>query len=64
MLAKAPWLYSNTMGPLGSTRAATVQFELPLPLKRNAASSAVPPCGGCHSALRLCQPLLVPDAAT
>lgn len=55
MLAKAPWLYSSAMGLLGSTRADTVHFELLLPLKHNAANSAVPPHSGCHSAFRLCQ---------
>lgn len=55
LLAKAPWLYSSTLGLVCSTRADTVNFELLLPLKHYAANSAVPPHSSCHSALRLCQ---------
>lgn len=55
MLAKALWLFSSAMRPLGSTRADTVHFGLLLSLRHNAANGAVPPHSGCHSALRLCQ---------
>lgn len=55
LLDKAPWLCSSTLGPVCSTRASTVNFELLLPLKRYAANNAVPPHSNCHSALRLCQ---------